>query len=106
MFHQLSFSACIDYTALRRCVRLCVCVRLCMCVLLCVCVYLDEVEHSHWLQRVVVVLHQRVLGDPGPGHDVVQDALQHALTGQPVDAAVHHSPGPADVAHLPGAKHT
>ena len=68
--------------------------------------YLDEIEHGHWLQRVLVVLHQAVLGDPGPGHDVVQEALQHALTGQPVDAAVHHPPGPADVAHLPGATQT
>lgn len=60
--------------------------------------YLQQVQQRRGLKHGFVVVQQRLVCDSRPGHDVAEDALQHALAHGPVQAAVHHPPRAADEA--------
>lgn len=60
--------------------------------------HLEQLEHGDGLQDALVVLQQAALGHAGPGHDVVQHGLHHALAHWRVQVAVHDAPRAAEEA--------
>lgn len=62
------------------------------------CLYLQQIQQRHRLKHSFVMFQQCLVCDSRSGHDVAEDALQHALTHRPVQAAVHHPPRTADEA--------
>lgn len=60
--------------------------------------HLEQLAHGDGLQDALVVLQQAALGNAGPGHDVVQHGLHHALAHRCVQAAVHDAPRAANEA--------
>lgn len=58
--------------------------------------HLQQLEHGDGLQHALVVPQQAALGDAGPGHDVVEHGLHHALAHRHVQVAVHDAPRAGD----------